>query len=92
MDFHGPGAAPTPLPILMPESIDPPACAMPSCGGEVVCHCYGVTRSQIEECVLGGDCCLRDIMDRTRAGRGCMACRSRIKRLIADLETTVASA
>ena len=51
---------------------------------EVVCHCLGITRSEVVTAVdMTGASSVRDIMRCTEAGTGCTACHSRIRQLLA---------
>jgi nitrite reductase (NADH) large subunit len=46
-----------------------------------VCNCNGVTKGRISGCVTAGNRTLKTVMDATRAGMGCGACKS----LVADV-------
>lgn len=49
----------------------------------LVCHCLGVTKSQIRTTVeLYGAATLDEVVDRTCAGTGCTACHCRIRKLL----------
>ncbi|MBM79771.1 MAG: hypothetical protein CMJ78_04170 [Planctomycetaceae bacterium] len=50
----------------------------------VICHCLGVTKSQIEDAARFGGCdTVREIKNCTTAGGGCTACHGRIKKILA---------
>ena len=50
---------------------------------KILCHCLRITASQIEAAVcVGGSRTVRDVMDPTGAGRGCLACHYRIKTVL----------
>ncbi len=44
-----------------------------------VCHCNGVTKGDIRECVAGGGCSLSAVMRATRAGTGCGSCKGLVR-------------
>lgn len=49
----------------------------------ILCHCFQVTRSTIQDCVtLLGASSVRDVRNACGAGGGCMACRHRIQSVI----------
>jgi NAD(P)H-nitrite reductase large subunit len=49
----------------------------------VVCHCLGITKSQIRAALEDGTAeCLRTVMQQTGAGTGCTACHRTIQRLL----------
>jgi bacterioferritin-associated ferredoxin len=51
----------------------------------VVCHCLGITESEIRCSLMEGTAdCLRSVMQQTEAGTGCTACHRAIKALIAQ--------
>jgi nitrite reductase (NADH) large subunit len=43
-----------------------------------VCNCNGVSKGDLVACVLGGTKSVRGVMDATRAGKGCGACKGLI--------------
>lgn len=43
--------------------------------GVQVCNCNGVSKGDLVACVLGGTKSVRGVMDATRAGKGCGACK-----------------
>jgi len=50
-----------------------------------VCHCNGVTKGDIRECVAGGGCSLQAVMRATRAGTGCGSCKGLVRVLVERL-------
>ena len=57
-----------------------------------VCNCNGVSKSDICGAVSGGCSSVGEVMDRTRAGKGCGSCRSLVEQIVewaADGELTV---
>jgi len=59
----------------------------PSTG--VVCHCFGVTESEIREAIQQHDLeTAEQVTERTLAGAGCTACRRRIQRILQGLPPT----
>lgn len=50
---------------------------------KMVCHCYGVYESQVEEAIERLDTpSVADVTSQTCAGNGCTACHFKIQRLI----------
>ncbi|MCC2673011.1 MAG: nitrite reductase large subunit, partial [Armatimonadetes bacterium] len=47
-----------------------------------VCHCNGVSKGDILECVAGGGCSLQAVMRATRAGTGCGSCKGLVRVLV----------
>jgi nitrite reductase (NADH) large subunit len=47
-----------------------------------VCHCNGVSKGEIRECVLGGGTSLHSVMRATRAGTGCGSCKTLVRALV----------
>ncbi len=47
-----------------------------------VCHCNGVTKGDLRECVLSGACGLHAVVQATRAGTGCGSCKPLVKELV----------
>lgn len=59
----------------------------------IVCHCLNVTASDIHDAVRAGDAAdIRDVSTCTGAGTGCTACRTRIRRMIADYQAQASPA
>jgi nitrite reductase (NADH) large subunit len=48
-----------------------------------VCNCNGVTKSAIAGCVAGGKRTLKTVMESTRAGMGCGACKGLVTEVVA---------
>jgi nitrite reductase (NADH) large subunit len=48
-----------------------------------VCNCNGVTKSAIVGCVASGKRTLKTVMDSTRAGMGCGACKALVSEVVA---------
>jgi nitrite reductase (NADH) large subunit len=48
-----------------------------------VCNCNGVSKGKIAECVKSGKRSLKAVMDATRAGMGCGACKAMITDVVA---------
>jgi nitrite reductase (NADH) large subunit len=57
-----------------------------------VCHCNGVCKGDIRECVEGGAAGLHAVMQATRAGTGCGSCRTLVKALVDRTVRTTAAA
>jgi len=53
-----------------------------------VCHCNGVSKGDIRECVAGGGCSLQAVMRATRAGTGCGSCKSLVRVLVERFRPT----
>ncbi|MCZ2861241.1 nitrite reductase large subunit NirB [Blastococcus sp. VKM Ac-2987] len=56
-----------------------------------VCNCNGVTKGDLCGAVSGGCATVGEVMDRTRAGKGCGSCKSLVKQIVewaADGELT----
>ncbi len=47
-----------------------------------VCNCNGVSKGKIAECVKSGKRTMKGVMDATRAGMGCGACKSMVSQVI----------
>ena len=47
-----------------------------------ICHCNGVCKADLRECVLSGACGLHAVMQATRAGTGCGSCKPLVKELV----------
>lgn len=47
-----------------------------------VCHCNGVCKADIRECVRGGGASLQAVMRATRAGTGCGSCKGLIREFV----------
>ncbi|MGY2003050.1 nitrite reductase large subunit NirB [Blastococcus sp. SYSU DS1024] len=47
-----------------------------------VCNCNGVTKGDICGAVSGGCSSVGEVMDRTRAGKGCGSCKSLVKQIV----------
>jgi nitrite reductase (NADH) large subunit len=47
-----------------------------------VCHCNGVSKGDIRECVLGGGASLSAVMRATRAGTGCGSCKGLVREFV----------
>ncbi|MFN3648853.1 MAG: FAD-dependent oxidoreductase [Armatimonadota bacterium] len=47
-----------------------------------VCHCNGVSKGDLLECLAGGACGLHAVMQATRAGTGCGSCKTLVKALV----------
>ena len=47
-----------------------------------VCHCNGVSKDDILECIAGGGCTLPAVMRATRAGTGCGSCKGLVRALV----------
>ena len=59
----------------------------------VVCHCLGVTESQVQDALdFGGSQNLKDVRDCTGAGSGCTACHRRIIGMLSDAGVEVSEA
>jgi NAD(P)H-nitrite reductase large subunit len=60
----------------------------------VVCHCLGITHSEIIAAGEFGDCeTVSDVKDLTKAGSGCTSCHSRIIAMLqASRQAKVAAA
>lgn len=56
-----------------------------------VCHCNGVTKGDIRECIAGGGCSLQAVMRATRAGTGCGSCKGLVRVLVERLRPAGAS-
>lgn len=55
---------------------------------EIVCHCLGVTRTDIENASnIHGAETVRDVAGVTGAGDGCMSCRRKILAMLATRQT-----
>ncbi len=51
-------------------------------GGMQVCNCNGVTKDKISVCVKQGKRSLKTVMESTRAGMGCGACKALVSQVI----------
>lgn len=52
---------------------------------KVICHCLGVTESDIRTAVANGSVqCIKSVMTETGAGTGCTACIRRINQMIGE--------
>ncbi|MCW2705145.1 MAG: nitrite reductase large subunit [Blastococcus sp.] len=51
-------------------------------GDSQVCNCNGVTKQTICDNVAGGSSSVGEVMDRTRAGKGCGSCKSLVKQIV----------
>jgi nitrite reductase (NADH) large subunit len=51
-------------------------------GDSQVCNCNGVTKQTICDTVAGGSSSVGEVMDRTRAGKGCGSCKSLVKQIV----------
>lgn len=59
---------------------------------EIVCHCLGVTRSEIENAsMIHGAETVGEVSGVTGAGDGCMSCRRRILAMLASRQTSAAA-
>jgi len=47
-----------------------------------VCHCNGVSKGDIRECVRGGGASLSAVMRATRAGTGCGSCKGLVREFV----------
>lgn len=47
-----------------------------------VCHCNGVPKGALVECVEGGCASVSSVMDATRAGKGCGSCKGLVKEIV----------
>jgi nitrite reductase (NADH) large subunit len=47
-----------------------------------VCHCNGVSKGDLCGAVAGGCSSVGEVMDRTRAGKGCGSCKSLVKQIV----------
>jgi nitrite reductase (NADH) large subunit len=47
-----------------------------------VCHCNGVSKADLRECVFSGACGLHAVMQATRASTGCGSCKPLVKELV----------
>jgi nitrite reductase (NADH) large subunit len=47
-----------------------------------VCNCNGVSKAKIAECVKAGKRSLKSVMDATRAGMGCGACKTMVTQVV----------
>jgi nitrite reductase (NADH) large subunit len=47
-----------------------------------VCHCNGVSKGEVEECLAGGAAGVHDVMRATRAGTGCGSCKTLLRALV----------
>jgi nitrite reductase (NADH) large subunit len=56
-----------------------------------VCHCNGVTKGDLRECIAGGGCSLQAVMRATRAGTGCGSCKGLVRVLEERLRPAGAS-
>lgn len=77
----------TPLPeeraALLFDLGGPAGAALEDLAGDaLVCHCNGVTGSEIRDCVEGGGCSLQSVMRCTRAATGCGSCKGLVRELI----------
>lgn len=52
---------------------------------EVICHCQGITRGQIEEAVRGGLKTFDEVAEATEAGTICGSCQDDIEEIIAEI-------
>lgn len=53
---------------------------------EIICHCQGITRGQIEEAVRSqGLKTFEEVMDATEAGAICGSCQDDIEEIINDV-------
>ena len=48
-----------------------------------VCNCNGVSKGQIVDCVHAGATTVAQVMDRTRAGKGCGSCKEQVCAIVA---------
>ena len=48
-----------------------------------VCNCNGVSKGQIVDCVHAGATTVAQVMDRTRAGKGCGSCKDQVCAIVA---------
>lgn len=48
-----------------------------------VCNCNGVRKGQIVDCVHAGATTVAQVMDRTRAGKGCGSCKEQVCAIVA---------
>jgi len=53
-----------------------------------VCHCNGVTKAEVRECVAGGGCSLQAVMRATRAGTGCGSCKGLVREFVERFRKT----
>jgi nitrite reductase (NADH) large subunit len=47
-----------------------------------VCNCNGVSKGELVACVHGGVCSVGGVMNATRAGKGCGACKGLVKDIV----------
>lgn len=53
---------------------------------EIICHCLGITRGQIEEAVRAGAKTFDEISEATEAGSICGSCQDDIEEIIAEVQ------
>jgi NAD(P)H-nitrite reductase large subunit len=47
-----------------------------------VCHCFGVTKKQIEEAIDAGASTVEEVGEKTQAGTGCGGCIPQIEEIL----------
>ena len=53
----------------------------------ILCHCAGITDRAIAEVIAAGAATVRDVVQRTGAGRCCAPCREEIRTLLGAAAT-----